>query len=153
MSLQLTLRIGIFVLGAAVPLVASGQFQAPTEEELKMTADPKAPGAAAVYLYREETEDDPHHFRTVYARIKVLTEKGKDLATVQISYTRNFVFNATGNNRQGNNQDRSGNDLNHSGQDQPWDADTYNGHIEVSAIEARTIHPDGTIVPLTGTPA
>jgi hypothetical protein len=118
-----------------------------------MTSDPKAPGAAAVYLYREETEDDPHHFRTVYARIKVLTEKGKELATVQISYARNFVFYATGNNRQGNNQDRSGNDPNHSGQDQPWDVDSYAGHIEVSAIEGRTIHPDGTIVPLTGTPA
>jgi hypothetical protein len=31
-----------------------GQFQTPTDEELKMIADPKAPGAAAVYLDFEE---------------------------------------------------------------------------------------------------
>ena len=27
-----------------------------------MTAEPKAPGAAAIYLYREETTDDNLHF-------------------------------------------------------------------------------------------
>src|ERR1700686_1070609 len=91
-------RLGFALLWSAVPLLSHAQFQAPTPEELKMTSDPKAPGADAVYLYREETEDDPHHFRTVYARIKVLTEKGKELATVQVAYHRNFVFNATGNN-------------------------------------------------------
>ncbi|MGD0729813.1 MAG: DUF3857 domain-containing protein [Terracidiphilus sp.] len=51
-----------------------------------MTADPKAPGAAAVYLYREETTDDEVHTQTYYERIKILTEKGKELATVQIPY-------------------------------------------------------------------
>ena len=150
-------RFAVMLLGAAVPLVSHAQFQAPTTEELKMTSDPKAPGADAVYLYREETEDDPHHFRTVYARIKVLTEKGKDLATVRVTYNRNFVFNATGNN-----SSRSGSatenhfdapDPNHAGEDQPWDVDSYAGHVEVSAIEGRTIHPDGTVVPLTANAA
>ncbi|MGD1105579.1 MAG: DUF3857 domain-containing protein [Terracidiphilus sp.] len=64
------------------------QFQEPTADELKMTSDPKAPGAAAVYLYREETTDDDRHFHTYYARIKVLTEKGKELDTVRIPYER-----------------------------------------------------------------
>ncbi len=64
------------------------QFQQPTPEELQMTQDPKAPGAAAVYLYREETTDDNLHFHTYYVRIKVLTEKGKELATVHIPYER-----------------------------------------------------------------
>ena len=40
------------------------QFQAPTDEELKMTADPKAPGAAAVYLNIEEIANDPLHYQS-----------------------------------------------------------------------------------------
>lgn len=62
------------------------QFQQPTPEELQMTQDPKAPGADAVYLYREETTDDNLHFHSYYVRIKILTEKGKELATVHIPY-------------------------------------------------------------------
>ena len=72
-----------FVL-IGVPVLAKAQFQAPTDEELKMTADAKAPGAAAVYLNIEEIADDPTHYQTFYARIKVLTEKGKELATVEV---------------------------------------------------------------------
>jgi len=37
----------------AAPALLIAQFQDPTPEEFKMTADPKAPGAAAVYLYYE----------------------------------------------------------------------------------------------------
>jgi hypothetical protein len=98
MSSHKILTLGALLLGVAAPLAAFGQFQAPLPEELKMTSDPKAPGAAAVYLYREEREDEQHHFRSVYARIKVLTEAGKDAATVQIRYRKNFVFYATGDN-------------------------------------------------------
>src|SRR5579863_6905958 len=89
---------GILLFGLTAPVVSFGQFQAPTPEELKMTSDPKAPGAAAVVLYREETEDDPHHFCTVYARIKVLTEQGKEAATVHVRYPRVLAFNAVGDN-------------------------------------------------------
>ena len=53
-----------------------------------MTSDPRSPGADAVYLYREETTDDNLHYHATYARIKVLTEKGKELATVRIPYER-----------------------------------------------------------------
>ncbi len=53
-----------------------------------MTADPKAPGADAVYLYREEKTDDNLHYHSYYVRIKVLTEKGKELATVRTPYER-----------------------------------------------------------------
>jgi len=150
-------RLGILLLGSFVPLAAHGQFQPPNKEELEMTSDPKAPGAAAVYLYREERQDDPHHFRSVYARIKVLNEAGKELATVHVVYHKRFVFNAAGNNssRMGsgvaNHWDAP--DINHAGEDQPWNADSYVGHIDVAAIEGRTIHPDGTIVPLIGSPA
>jgi hypothetical protein len=64
-------------------------FQPPTDEELKMTSEPKAPGAAAIYLYREEKVDDSLHFHSLFVRIKVLTEKGKELATVSVPYNRN----------------------------------------------------------------
>ena len=62
------------------PALLSAQFQAPTDEELKMTADAKAPGAAAVYLNIEEIDNDPLHYQSHYERIKVLSEKGKELA-------------------------------------------------------------------------
>jgi hypothetical protein len=53
-----------------------------------MTSDPKAPGADAVYLYREENSDDTLHYHSYFVRIKVLTEKGKELATVRTPYER-----------------------------------------------------------------
>jgi hypothetical protein len=104
----------LLLLIFASPALLRAQFQQSTPEELKMTADPKAPGAAAVYLDIEETANDSLHLETYYARIKVLTEKGKDAATVEIPY---------------------------------WHAE-----YQVANIQARTIHPDGTIVPLTGKP-
>ena len=76
-----------------------------------MTADPKAPGAAAVYLYREETTDDTLHYHTYYERIKVLMEKGKELATIRIPYERR--------------------------------------QFKVRGIKGRTIHADGTVIPMT----
>ena len=91
------------------------QFQPPTPDELQMTSDPKAPGADAVYLNLEETDNDAQHYETHYARIKVLTEKGKEMATVELPYLQ--------------------------------------GTWKVNAIKARTIHPDGTIVPLDIKPA
>jgi len=109
------LRNGLLLLIIASPGLLQAQFQEPTSDELKMTADPKAPGAAAVYLYREEVTDDYDHSRIIYERIKVLTEKGKELATIQIPYR--------------------------------YGVDT------VTDIQGRTIHADGTIVPLTAKPA
>jgi hypothetical protein len=80
-------RVGIVLLLAlASSALLRAQFQQPTDEELKMTADPKAPAAAAVYLYREEITDDLAHYQTLYECIKVLSEKGKELATVRVHY-------------------------------------------------------------------
>jgi hypothetical protein len=70
------------------PALLHAQFQAPNPDEYKMTADPKAPGADAVYFDVEENTDDPLHFHSFYARIKVLTEKGKELANVELPYYR-----------------------------------------------------------------
>ncbi len=104
------LRSAVLLLAAIVPAAACAQFQDPTPDELKMTSDPKAPDAPAVYLYREETTNAEMQMRTYYARIKVLTEKGKELASVQIPFLR--------------------------------------GEAKVEKLEARTIHPDGKVIPL-----
>ena len=80
------MRSTLLLVVLASPALLRAQFQQPTADELKMTADPKAPGAAAVYLYREETTDDLLHYHGYYERIKVLTEKGKEQATIRIPY-------------------------------------------------------------------
>jgi hypothetical protein len=85
------LRSAVLFLAAVSSAVVYAQFQTPTEEELKMTADPKAPGADAVYLNIEEIANDPLHHQSYYARIKVLTEKGKELATVELPYLKRNV--------------------------------------------------------------
>ncbi|MDE3104177.1 MAG: DUF3857 and transglutaminase domain-containing protein [Acidobacteriota bacterium] len=60
----------------------------PTPEELSMTSQPEVPGAAAVYLNRDEVTDDKLHAFIIYARIKVLTEKGKEFANVELPYVK-----------------------------------------------------------------
>lgn len=86
MTKSILLRGAALFFAAVAPVVVCAQFQQPTDEELKMTADSKAPGAAAVYLDIKEVENDSLHYRSLYRRIKVLTEKGKELATVQLPY-------------------------------------------------------------------
>src|SRR5215469_18345067 len=144
MRFRASFRSSLLLLVATSPLVAHAQFPALSKEELNMTSDPKAPGAAAVYLSREETVDDPHSFRTVYARIKVLTEAGKSAAIVHIDLPQTFVFSATGNNSSrmtggtgstssqttigpANSAHWDMPSLAHIGEDQPWDTESYVG--------------------------
>ncbi|WP_433983274.1 DUF3857 domain-containing protein [Tunturiibacter empetritectus] len=65
---------------------ARAQWTVPTPEELSMTSQPEVPGAAAVYLFREETTEDKLHMFSIYVRLKVLTERGKEYANVELSY-------------------------------------------------------------------
>jgi hypothetical protein len=115
------MRISAFIrnlpllLVLTFPVLLRAQFQEPTPDELKMTVDPKAPGAAAVYLNIEEVSNDQYHYRTYYARIKVLTEKGKELATVEVP-------------------------------------PVLRSESKIISIKGRTIHSDGTIIPLAGKP-
>jgi Domain of Unknown Function with PDB structure (DUF3857)/Transglutaminase-like superfamily len=51
-----------------------------------MTSQPEVPGAPAVYLFREETTDDHLHLFSIYIRLKVLTERGKEYANVELPY-------------------------------------------------------------------
>jgi hypothetical protein len=103
----------LFFVGVSPALVCA-QFQQPSDEELKMTSDPKAPGANAVFLDYEEKDTSNGGYKNYYARIKVLTEKGKEAATIWIDYLK--------------------------------------GGVQIGSIMGRTIHSDGTIVPLTVKP-
>ena len=107
--------LALLCICVLAPAHSHAQFQEPTKEELQMTQDPKAPGADATYLYREEITDDALHFLGYYVRVKVLTERGKELATVRIPYEH--------------------------------------GVDTVNDIQGRTIHADGTVIPLTAKPA
>jgi hypothetical protein len=109
------LLASLCTLTCAFPVVLSAQFQSPSKEELEMTSDSKAPGADAVYLYREEKTDDNLHYHSYYVRLKVLTQKGKELATVRTPYERR--------------------------------------NFKVTDIQGRTIHRDGTLIPLTAKPS
>jgi hypothetical protein len=70
------------------PSAVGEDWPAITPEELSMTNLAEQPGAAAVVLLRDELADDPHNDRTVYVRIKVLTEPGRSYADVEIPYSR-----------------------------------------------------------------
>lgn len=86
-SLRRFLFFTSLALIAAIPAFAAPTWTQPTPQELAMTADPAAPDAPAVYLNREEIVDDKLHFHRVYARIKILTEKGKqEFSDIEIPY-------------------------------------------------------------------
>ncbi|MGA7523263.1 MAG: DUF3857 domain-containing protein [Acidobacteriaceae bacterium] len=104
----------LLLLFCVAPMFGATWTQ-PTPEELKMTVDPAAPGAPAVYLDRDVRIDDKVHYERVYARIKILTAKGKEeFGDVELPYQAHG--------------------------------------FSIRAIEARTIHPDGTVIPFTGKP-
>jgi hypothetical protein len=59
--------------------------------DLKMTSDPQAPGAPAVFLYRQVDRDDSGGVATTerdYQRVKILTEAGRDNANVEIPFVK-----------------------------------------------------------------
>lgn len=76
----------IAFLALVSPSARADQWTAPTPEELSMTSQPEVPGAAAVYLYREEITEDKFHMFSIYTRLKVLTESGKQYANVELGY-------------------------------------------------------------------
>ncbi len=77
-----------------------------------MTSEPNAPGAPAIYLYRQVDRDDENSRQVVYARIKVFNDEGRKYADVEIPFIK--------------------------------------GREDVRKIQARTIHPDGSITNFDG---
>jgi hypothetical protein len=82
------LLVGL-ALGAQQAKAGIG-FQPVSQEELKMTSEPLAPGAAAIILFRQVDRDDniqtPHEDN--YVRIKILTEEGRKHADVEIPFLK-----------------------------------------------------------------
>jgi hypothetical protein len=100
---------------SAIPFTAfAADWQQPTPEELKMTSEPGAPNADAIYLYREDVTDNKLHSQAVYVRLKILRDEGKRYADVEL----------TG-----------------AGRD-----------FQITDIQGRTIHSDGTVISFTGKP-
>ena len=59
--------------------------------DLSMTSEPLAPGAQAIFLYREIAQDDDQGYADYYFRIKILTDEGKKWGNVEIPYNHGIV--------------------------------------------------------------
>jgi hypothetical protein len=70
--------------------VNGDEWQPISQEELKMTSVPEAPGAPAVILYRQVDRNDSTRAGSEYdyQRIKVLTEAGRRYANVEIAFEK-----------------------------------------------------------------
>jgi hypothetical protein len=75
-----------YFLTHATNPVNADEWQPISPEELKMTSVPEAPGAPAVYLYRQVDRDDVSNHQYNYFRIKILTDEGRKYATVEIPF-------------------------------------------------------------------
>jgi hypothetical protein len=84
-----------FLLALSVGMVPARawavNFQPVSPEELKMTSEPKAPGAPAIILFREVDRDDrgQNAHEEVYFRIKIFTEEGRKYADIEIPFLKN----------------------------------------------------------------
>jgi hypothetical protein len=88
---RLLVLVSLLFLGAVGqwprPVNAGDEWQPISPDELKMTSEPKAPGAPAIILYRQVDRDDseartPHEYN--YVREKIFTEEGRKYADVEI---------------------------------------------------------------------
>jgi hypothetical protein len=111
-SLVTASMLALSMFAGSLP-VRAADWLSISSEELKVASEPKAPAAAAIYLYRQVDRDDNGPSEANYERIKILTDEGRQYANIEIPY--------------------------------------YGGPESVRGIEARTIHPDGSIVNFEGT--
>ncbi len=88
---RLVMLVLLLYVGAAVrrtqPVSAGDEWQPISQDELKMTGEPKAPGAPAIILFRQVDRDDsnprtPHEYN--YVREKMFSEEGRKYADVDI---------------------------------------------------------------------
>jgi len=83
----------VVLAGAMLPgvrQVSGDEWQPISPEELKMTSEPLAPGAPAIYLYRQVDRNDSGRAASEYnyVRIKILTEEGRNNANVEIPFEK-----------------------------------------------------------------
>ena len=91
MSLRrLSLITAVILFGATAYRVGSSsaadEWLPISPDELKMTSLPEAPGAPAIYLYRQVDRNDQESHEYNYVRIKILTEEGRKNADVEIPF-------------------------------------------------------------------
>ena len=88
--LLLTLIGATFLLAPGRPVQAGDDWLPIDPTDLKMTSEPKAPGAPAIFLYRQVDRDDKGTASTEYnyLRIKILTEEGRKYANVEIPFDK-----------------------------------------------------------------
>jgi Domain of Unknown Function with PDB structure (DUF3857)/Transglutaminase-like superfamily len=80
--------VAVLVFAAGTLPVQADDWLPISPEELKMSSEPQAPGAAAILLYRQVDRDDNGPIETNYARIKILTEEGRKFADVEIPFDK-----------------------------------------------------------------
>ncbi|MES1191816.1 MAG: DUF3857 domain-containing protein [Steroidobacter sp.] len=105
--------LGVLVCALASGICNASSWSPISPDELKMTSEPKAPGASAIILELQNDEDDDQNKITEYQRIKIFTDEGRSYGNIEIAY------------------DKSADE-------------------SVSDIEARVIHPDGTVIDFDG---
>ncbi|HSZ63495.1 MAG TPA: DUF3857 domain-containing protein [Terriglobales bacterium] len=94
--MPVTQRLTVLFVSCVVLCVAAHQahasvgFQPISQDELKMTSEPHAPGAPAIILYRQVDRDDNIHtpHEDNYFRIKILTEEGRKHGNIQIPFLK-----------------------------------------------------------------
>ncbi len=72
-------------------ILASDDWLPIDPADLKMTTEPKAPGAPAIYLYRQVDRKESgraNHTEAYYFRIKILAEEGRKYGNIEIPYLR-----------------------------------------------------------------
>jgi hypothetical protein len=87
--LQGSARLGALAALLSLVLTMSAraaEWQPISPEELQMKGEPKAPKAAAIYLYRQVDRDDSEYSESIYSRIKILTDEGRKYANIEIPY-------------------------------------------------------------------
>lgn len=69
--------------------VAGDDWLPVSPDELRMTSEPKAPGAPAIYLFRQVNRDDNGDgWEEDYVRVKILTEEGRDQANIEVAFVK-----------------------------------------------------------------
>jgi hypothetical protein len=88
-SSRLLVAFLVTIAMRSVPCLAQG-FPPISQEELKMTSEPQAPGAPAVILFREVDRDDNGNttHEDNFVRIKILTEEGRAHGNVEIAFNK-----------------------------------------------------------------
>lgn len=92
---SLTLLMVLVTAARRTPTVSTG-FEPVSPEELQMTKESQAPGAAAIILFRQVDRDDTGRtaHENNYFRIKILTEEGRKYADMKFPFSRTVATSA-----------------------------------------------------------